>query len=192
MSGSWFGLSLNVREQAEIATPVLRTQALGHLHRLFLASPGLYAIAVPKGGLGLIVWSNDHGALERLHGKLVASMWMRDYAEVGAVSALPGDYDGSWYRHRRYRIPSLGSDRKTGAEHGALRARRMKAAVDKHLHYFVLSSRSTGQRFSLIVEAELADPSLRIVSPTSYGLAQGGGFSLPSWVPPLRAFSEVR
>lgn len=158
--------------------PLLRGAMLAALHPLFAAQPHTYALSIPagqeavrkSGGGTLRVFASGRADLDRLAEALSRSAWLRDYAHLRYPLAVPADYAGPWAAFRRYRVPSLRSDRKAGAEHGQLRQRRMAAMAEERMDYFILTSTTTAQRFSLAVWRESGGPPQGECLPNSYGL----------------------
>lgn len=165
-------------EDTGMSAPVLRGRMLALLHPLFAAKPHTYALAIPagrqafcdKGGGMVRIFASGREDLDALAASLVQLPWMRDYARLHYPVAVPEDYGGAWVAFRRYRIPTLKSDRKTGAEAGQLRQRRILGMQKEKMDYFVVNSRSTGQHFTLAVRRESGTPPQAECLPNSYGL----------------------
>ena len=164
-----------------MSPPLLRGRMLAILHPLFAATPHTYALALPPGRSGVLrVFATERAELDRLVAGLRQNTWMRDYARIGYPAETPADYAGDWVAVRRYRGPSLRSDRKTGEEHGRLRQRRMRCVAEEKMDYFILRSASTGQRFSLAVRRGPGEAPRGECVPNSYGqCGRDKSFCLP-------------
>jgi hypothetical protein len=128
----------------------------------------------------LRVFASTIDELEWLRDQLKRDAWIRDYAVLCAARLVPASFNGSWTRFVRYRVPTLRSDRKTGDEFGALRARRLRKAAADGMDYFLLSSASTSQRFTLIIERQQNASPSDVCDPNSYGFSTTTRpFSLP-------------
>lgn len=169
-------------EDTGMSAPVLRGRMLVLLHPLFAARPHTYALAIPgrqghtvNGGT-LRIFASCREDLDALAATLIPLPWMRDYARLQYPMSVPADYAGAWTAFRRYRVPALKSDRKTGEAFGQLRQRRM-AAIDKEkMDYFIIDSKTTAQRFTLAVRREPGAPPEKECLPNSYGLCSGHNF----------------
>ena len=165
-------------EDTGMSAPALRGRMLALLHPLFAAKPYTYALAIPagrqavcdKGGGVVRIFASSRDDLDALVASLSQLPWMRDYARLHYPAAVPENYAGAWVAFRRYRVPTLKSDRKTGAEAGQLRQRRMLGMQKEKMDYFVVSSKSTEQRFTLAVRREPGTPPQAECLPNSYGL----------------------
>ena len=166
----WF-LQLRAASDGTVAAPVVRTQMLLRLHPIFREQPGRFAIALPPSPGSLRVFSHDRNALTDLASSLGTLPWWRDYTAHEPVTAVSVDFAGPWVSYRRFRIPTLRSDRHVGSQHGQLRARRLASATSRRLDYFVVQSRSTGQRFALTVERFPEVSGECVFAPNSYGLS---------------------
>ncbi len=154
-----------------MSPPLLRGRMLTILHPLLAAKPHTYALALPSGRSGVLrIFATARAELDELVTGLRQNAWVRDYTRLGYPAEVPEDYDGPWVAFRRYRVPSLRSDRKTGEEHGRLRQRRMQCVAKEKMDYFILRSASTGQRFSLAVRQEPGQAPQGDCLPNSYGL----------------------
>ena len=159
---------------------VLRGRLLAMLHAFFKNHEERYAVAIPRGGRGLRVFATGREEIDELAAYLQPQVWFRDYARLAYPQVVPSDFAGSWSSYSRFRIPTLKSDRKTGDEHGQLRGRRIQAAADGRMEYFVLRSRSNGQGFTLTVQREQASAPAGECLPNSYGFGSSiRAFSLP-------------
>ncbi|MBR5998039.1 MAG: type I-F CRISPR-associated endoribonuclease Cas6/Csy4 [Deltaproteobacteria bacterium] len=154
-----------------MSSPLLRGRMLTILHPLFAAKPHTYALALPSGRNSVLrIFTTTRTDLDGLVAELRQNAWMRDYTRFGYPAEVPENYTGIWTSFRRYRVPSLSSDRKTGEEYGRLRQRRMQCAAKEKMDYFILRSASTGQRFSLVVCREQGQVPQGECLPNSYGL----------------------
>ncbi len=174
--------ALSPGKDTGMSAPLLRGHMLALLHPFFAHHPHTYALAIPQSDKShgtLRIFASTLGELDALVQQyLRASAWMRDYARIGAPETVPEDFSGAWFAFRRWRIPTLKTDRHTGENHGTLRQRRMEQAKDKD--YFIMRSTSTGQRFTLIVAREPGQRPQGDCLPNSYGLCgQHNLFCLP-------------
>ena len=170
--------ALAVAEDTGMSAPALRGRMLALLHPLFAAKPHTYALAIPagcqavcdRGGGALRVFASSRDDLDALADSLSRLPWMRDYARLHYPASVPENYAGAWVAFRRYRVPSLKSDRRTGAEAGQLRQRRMQTLQKEKMDYFIVSSKTTEQRFTLAVRRESGAQPQAECLPNSYGL----------------------
>ena len=170
--------ALAAAEDTGMSAPALRGRMLALLHPLFAAKPHTYALAIPagrqavcdRGGGALRVFASSRDDLDALVGSLSRLPWIRDYARLQYPASVPENYAGAWVAFRRYRVPSLKSDRRTGAEAGQLRQRRMQNVQKEKMDYFIVSSKTTEQRFTLAVRRESGAPPQAECLPNSYGL----------------------
>ena len=159
---------------------VLRGRLLAMLHAFFEKHESRYAVAIPNGGRGLRVFASAREELDALAAYLQPQAWFRDYARLAYPQMVPANFAGTWTSYARFRIPTLKSDRKTGDEHGQLRTRRMKAAADARMDYFILRSHSTGQGFTLTVQRDRGAAPIGECLPNSYGFGSSSrAVSLP-------------
>ena len=170
--------ALAVAEDTGMSAPALRGRMLALLHPLFAAKPHTYALAIPagcqavcdRGGGALRVFASSRDDLDALADSLSRLPWIRDYARLHYPASVPENYAGAGVAFRRYRVPSLKSDRRTGAEAGQLRQRRMQTLQKEKMDYFIVSSKTTEQRFTLAVRRESGAPPQAECLPNSYGL----------------------
>ena len=170
--------ALAAAEDTGMSAPALRGRMLALLHPLFAAKPHTYALAIPagcqavcdRGGGALRVFASSRDDLDALVDSLSRLPWIRDYARLHYPASVPENYAGAWVAFRRYRVPSLKSDRRTGAEAGQLRQRRMQTLQKEKMDYFIVSSKTTEQRFTLAVRRESGAPPQAECLPNSYGL----------------------
>lgn len=164
-------------ETTGLSAPLLRGRMLAALHPLFAAQPHTYALSIPagqeavrkSGGGTLRVFASGRADLTAWRGVVPFGLAARlcPFAlSLGRARRLCRAVGGL----RRYRVPSLRSDRKAGAEHGQLRQRRMAAMAEERMDYFILTSTTTAQRFSLAVWRESGGPPQGECLPNSYGL----------------------
>jgi CRISPR-associated endoribonuclease Cas6/Csy4 subtype I-F len=170
---------LNAGEDSGIAAPVLRGTVLSHLHPFFKRHPVSYALAVPKDVRKLRIFASAREDLDRLVDYLSRINWIRDYARMHYPRSVPADFAGPWTVYRRYRIPTLKTDRKKDEQHGALRQRRLNTVIGEKMDYFKLRSSSNQQVFTLVVERRAGTLSGEC-QPNGYGLSSGeNAFGLP-------------
>ena len=170
--------ALAATEDTGMSAPALRGRMLALLHPLFAAQPHTYALAIPagrqavcdRGGGALRVFASSRDDLDALVDSLSRLPWIRDYARLHYPASVPENYAGAWVAFRRYRVPSLNSDRRTGEEAGQLRQRRMQTVQKEKMDYFIVSSKTTEQRFTLAVRRESGAPPQAECLPNSYGL----------------------
>ena len=166
-------------EDSGLAAPVLRGTVMSYLHPFFKRHPETFALAVPLDTRRLRVFASTREELDSLVEYLTGIHWMRDYARLNYPRNLPADFSGSWTSYRRYRIPTLKTDRKAGVEHGNLRQRRLDTVVGSKMDYFKLRSSSNKQVFTLVIERRPGTPSIECL-PNGYGLSSGENiFALP-------------
>ena len=191
MKPTWYSevLPLLVGGDTGASGPVLRGRILSLLHGAFAQKEGSFAVAFPPVSTvpptsplsgALRVFASTRDDLDWLAERLSPLPWFRDYARLTYARQVPEDFDGPWACYRRFRVPSLASDRRQGAERGALRQRRMAEAETSGAVYFILQSATTRQRFSLIVQREETAPFSGDCCPNGYGFSvTTRPFSLP-------------
>lgn len=185
----YFDIDVNAASaDTGMTAPMLRGRLLSFLHPLFTQNLHTYALAIPlaagagctSGGGRLRVFASSREHLDTLAASLSALPWVRDYARLSYPCTVPDGFAGPWVRFRRYRVPSLASDRREGEERGKLRQKRMESAQAQGLDYFILSSQSTKQGFSLLVMRESGTAQHEDCQPNSYGLCTTQNlFSVP-------------
>ena len=160
------------------AATMAMARGIGVLHASSRSETGTpTAIALPGMRVGqgchpgnlLRVFCQSREAADAIADVLEQSKFMRDYAHLGRVRQVSGEFSGPWVEYRRYRIPNRGS-RMTEA-----RARRL--AHGDSLPFIHVASSSNGQVFSIRVQPiEHAAPpqTTHAWQPDGYGL------SLPS------------
>jgi hypothetical protein len=182
MKPAWF-VTVEVRgggEESFGGERVVRGVAFGHLHSVFIEYPGRFALAVPKRRSAVQVFASSREDLDILADGLLGRAWIRDYVRLSYPRAVPTDFSGQWWTYRRYRIPTLRSDRKTGGQHGELHTRRLQKVVRDGMEYFQVRSSSNGHAFTVIVEQLPGVPQVGECTPSGYGLASATNmFSLP-------------
>ncbi len=166
----------------DMSSPALRGRLLSILHSLFRQNPGTYALAIPSGRQSLRIFATEAPELESLRANLSSMPWIRDYARIGDVAAVPQEFKGPWVSYQRYRIPTVKSDRNAVDGISKLRDRRLQSAFDAGNDYFNIYSGSTKQRFTLIVRSLIGIPIKSDVVPNSYGL---GSTENPVFLPQL-------
>lgn len=158
----------------------VRNRLYGVLHGVFRQYPGRYALALPlvkNNQPRLRVFAERADQLEQLSTALQGHPTVRDYARLHPVVAV--DQVDKWVSYRRYRIPTVKSDRHAVDGQSTLRDRRLAAGRD--LEHFQVGSQSTGQRFTLMIQQVDADQAGEGI-PDGYGLARA---SQPFAVPDL-------
>ncbi len=176
----FFDIDTTGGEDSGLGQPLLRGRMLSVLHPVFQRCPHTYAVALTRGLGQLRVFASARHDIEILADQLGSLPWVRDYARLSNPRLVPTDFGGNWTTFNRYRIPTAKSDRKTGDEHGQLRSRRLKAAIEGKMDYFMLRSASTGQTFTLVVHRQPGVPINVECQPSSYGFSSAArAFSLP-------------
>lgn len=158
--------------------PVVAGAILRVLHGAFRQYPGKFALALP-GELfsGLRVFAQSREDLDLLVASIDAHPVIRDYARIGYPRTVPPGYAGTWKQYSRYRIPTRKADREPD---GRLRRARIERADQGKLPFFIIPSRSSGQRFSLYLEVSEGIASAGECMPDSYGFSVASRpFSLP-------------
>ncbi len=164
----------------DMSPPLLRGRMLAVLHSLFKEMPHVYAVALVLSeqqtwhGGKLRIFASQQADLDRLVQSLAngsRSSWVRDYVRLHYPLRVPEDFSGVWHTFRRYRIPTVKSDRKQGKERGALRQRRLEYMQKNALEYFILNSYSTKQTFTLAVQCHEGEAQKEDCFPNSYGFA---------------------
>lgn len=168
-------------DTVDMNPPMLRGQLLAKLHPLFSAAPHCYAISLPllRAGTarGVVrVFATCRDDLDALVAQLMLMPWMRDYARVEYPVVVPEDFAGPWVAFCRYRVPTLKADRKAGDAYGTLRQRRMDTMRQEGMDYFILHSKTTGQRFTLAVQKCAGSAPSADCLPNSYGLCSKHNF----------------
>lgn len=191
MKPLWYcdALPLMVGGDTGASGPILRGHMLALLHGLFARKPGYFALAFPPATVwktrslltgALRIFAPHCEELDWLAENLNPIPWFRDYARLIYPRQIPANFKGAWARYARFRVPSLSSDRHENTEHGRLRQRRMAEANAPDVAYFILHSKTTGQRFSLSVKREKSAPFQGDCQPNSYGFSvTTRPFSLP-------------
>lgn len=150
---------------------VLRGEAFMHLHRAFASTPGLYALAIPKGRVDrLRIFASNPEDLDALAERLGGNRWFRDYARLTCPSAVDPDQAAPRVAFARWRIPTVKSDRHASNGVSELRDRRLRLARDQRLDHFRVRSASTGANFSLTVERIVSSDLPWGGTPNGYGL----------------------
>ena len=124
------------------------------------------------------VFSSSSEALERLVDTISQHWKVRDYSVVGTPTPVPTAKISGWQSYRRFRIPTAKMERSKLSDNNIpLRERRLASAKD--LPYLKVTSKSTGQTFTLtinIVPMQNAGEGV----PDGYGLARASQpFALP-------------
>ena len=159
-------------EDSGLAAPVLRGTVMSYLHPFFKRHAETFALAVPSEMRKLRVFASTREELDSLMDYLTRINWIRDYVRLSYPRRVPSDFTGPWTTYRRYRIPTLKTDRKAGAEHGNLRQRRLETVVGSKMDYFKLRSSSNQQVFTLVIERRPGSFSIECL-PNGYGLSSG-------------------
>jgi len=157
---------------------VLAGAILRVLHGAFRQYPGKFALALP-GDLfsGLRVFGQTRADLDLLVTSIDSHPVIRDYGRIGYPRTIPPGYSGPWKSYSRFRIPTRKSDREPD---GRLRRARIEKADQEKLPFFVLSSTSSGQRFSLYLEVAEGTAPAGECLPDSYGFSVASRpFALP-------------
>jgi CRISPR-associated endoribonuclease Cas6/Csy4 subtype I-F len=171
---------LGAGSETGLSFPVLRGAIMGYLHPLFKRHANAYAIAVPERATFLRVFASTREDLDTLAGELRRNQWMRDYARLSYPVSVPPDFKGNWTVYRRYRIPTLKTDRKEGPSKGALRERRLNQVSVAKMDYFKVRSSSNQQTFTIVVERSVGEPVVGECYPNGYGLSSSERrFALP-------------
>jgi len=153
----------------DLQPAVLRGRLLGILHGCFRQLTPRFAIALPSQRNELRVFATERAHFDSLVDALHTHRWIRDYAHIGYPREVPTDFAGPWIGYRRFRVPTVNSDRHAQDGRSALRERRLLEAQQRGLEYFHLHSASTQQRFVLAVETvPHAEPGTHF-SPNSFG-----------------------
>jgi len=168
-------------EDAGVSPPLMRGRLLSILHGCFQKQPGRYAVALTNHPGTLRVFTTDRSEFDALVEAMSPSPWIRDYARIGYPRTVPDNFQGPWVSFRRFRIPTVRSDRDAVDGTSALRDRRITEARAKRMEYFHLQSRSTTQNFVLIVERVPCDGDIGRFKPDSYGFSTTSNtFALPA------------
>jgi CRISPR-associated endoribonuclease Cas6/Csy4 subtype I-F len=163
-----------------ISAPVIRGKALSILHSFFRRQPYTYALGIPDGGRSLRIFATSRDELDVLVSDLRSLPWMRDYMNFSYPQMVPDEFKGPWITYKRYRIPTVKSDRKSIANESKLRNRRMNFVRENRLDYFILRSKSNEQIFSLTVQKLIGEANHGDCRPNSYGFSSTSEpFSLP-------------
>lgn len=190
-------------DTADLSLPTIRNQIYAVLHGTFRAlaivDKSAYAIALvaspklqakqesfekkygkqPRFDFDIFrVFASSSEALQRLVDTINQNWKIRDYSVVGTPTTVPTAKITGWQSYRRFRIPTAKMERsKLSDDNVPLRERRLASAKD--LPYLKVTSKSTGQTFTLtidIVPMQNADEGL----PDGYGLARASQpFALP-------------
>lgn len=152
------------------------------LHRLFAKLDGKHALAFPEMRTGAYrhpgnivrVFGETREQLDTLADHLETQPFVKDYAQVGRIRAVPVGLSSGFTEYRRFRTPGRSSRLQES------RATRLKAGDE--LPYLHMASDSTGQRFSVYIEpiGHSTAPSEDCL-PDSYGLSvYERSFALPN------------
>ena len=153
-----------------LTASVLRGRLMAIMHSCFRATPARYAIALPLDRSKIRVFADSRAAFDTLVNALQPNRWMRDYARIGYPHEVPENFAGPWVAYRRYRIPTLKSDRNAEDGLSRLRDRRIEHARTQGLEYFQARSAGNLQAFTLTVEQVRVDAPTLDCQPNSYGL----------------------
>ncbi|MBF7689129.1 type I-F CRISPR-associated endoribonuclease Cas6/Csy4 [Acinetobacter rathckeae] len=192
---------LDSTDDTELTLAHLRNQIYAVVHAVFRQMPAQFALALEvsprqlrkmqakelKYGIPptvinydvLRVFASEQHLLEELIDHIKGHWKVRDYAVLNHPTAVPHAKVTGLRSYFRFRIPTLKAERQlnhpTACE--SLHSRRLKES--RKLPYFKVSSKSTGQNFTVpvqILDAEESGQGL----PDSYGLArQSQPFALP-------------
>jgi hypothetical protein len=154
-----------------LSPPLMRSRLLSILHGVFEQQPGRFAIALTHNLGTLRLFASARSDFDRLVEAISPHPWIRDYARIGYPREVPGDYAGPWIAFRRYRIPTVKSDRNATDGVSALRDRRIDEAQTKRMQHFRLRSRSNSQTFTLTVEQVPCKTGGLDFTPDGYGLS---------------------
>ena len=167
-------------EDTGLAPPLMRSRLLSILHGYFEQQPGRHAVALTHNPGTLRIFATARTDFDAMVTAIGSHPWVRDYARVGYPREAPPNFQGPWMAFRRYRIPTVKSDRNAVDGVSLLRERRIAEARSKRLEYFRLQSRSTNQVFVLTVERIPCTTARSEFTPDSYGLSTTSNvFGLP-------------
>lgn len=156
----------------------LRNRVYGIVHGALRQRPQQFALALPARTdrcLRLRVFAAHTGDLDWLKQAISAHPVIRDYVLLQPVK--PVGEVARWLSYRRYRIPTVKSDRHAVDGNSELRKRRLAASSD--MDRLVLSSQSTNQRFTLAIQTVAATEAGDGL-PDGYGLARASSpFAVP-------------
>ncbi|XID74312.1 type I-F CRISPR-associated endoribonuclease Cas6/Csy4 [Alkanindiges sp. WGS2144] len=176
----------------------IRNQIFTVLHGCFRQMPMLFALALTSSktdhviGLQqqrdkpssqrrfavydvLRIFAEQEQVLQQLLTTLQAHWKVRDYCQLGLVSKVP--MHTAWKSYRRFRIPTLKTERNFSYDKAPLRDRRLEQA--KAMPFLRVQSQSTGQQFTVIVDIQQAEDA-GAGMPDGYGLARASQpFALP-------------
>jgi CRISPR-associated endoribonuclease Cas6/Csy4 subtype I-F len=170
----------SVPADSGLSTPVLRGKALSILHAFFMRHPHTYAVGLPDGHSSLRIFASTRDELDALAAYLNPMPWMRDYMNLSYPQAVPAHFKGPWVTFKRYRIPTVRSDRNAVGDESKLRNRRLEHVRESGMNYFMLRSKSNEQAFCLTVETLPGRPNVGDCRPNSYGFSSKSElFSLP-------------
>jgi hypothetical protein len=138
------------------------TRAAGLVHAL--AFPEMRAGERHYAGSLIRVFADDRDTLESIADKMEASPFVRDYAAIGRVRAVPAGLSGGFVEYRRFRTPGRSSRLQES------RLKRLKEG--DQLPFFQVASASTGNRFSVRVQPIARNTAIADdFQPDSYGLS---------------------
>lgn len=152
------------------ALPVV-SRLISVLHGIFRDHPGRFAMALPNmrsgenrhpGHIVRVFAENRNDLHDYIQSALQQNERIHGYVLYGRHTDVPENFDGGWIEYRRYRIPGNRS------RLGKCREYRMNHA--DNLPYVRLGSKSTGQAFSLYLEARPGEKTEEC-EPDSYGLS---------------------
>jgi hypothetical protein len=136
-----------------------------------------YAIAVHFGENEFVqtpilrVFAGTEKDIDDLEADLKSHQLCRDYACLSSPKAVPEPFSGTWTSYRKYRIPTVSSDRHANGGESSIRTKRIEEAAESGMGYFILRSSQTGSTFTVFVKVEHnAAPSEECL-PDGYGLS---------------------
>lgn len=147
------------------------------LHGFFRKAPGSYAVAFPNMREGELshpgnvirIFGESRDAVDTLLDNMEQHSFFKGsaYFRVSRVRPVPAGFNGSWVAYARFRVPARNS--RKPAE---FRMRQLKKA--EKLPYFMVSSKSTQQTFSLHVTKQQSASGNTVENETTtdgYGLS---------------------
>lgn len=161
------------------ALPVM-TRLISVLHGIFRNNFGMFAMALPGMRRGenrhpghvVRIFADSRDDLYLVQDALQQNERIHGYVLYGRHSDVPENFDGDWIEYRRYRIPGTRSRLEKCREY------RMRYADS--LPYVRMGSKSTGQAFSLYIDA-ISGEQNETCEPDGYGLSiPSRQFSLPA------------
>jgi CRISPR-associated endoribonuclease Cas6/Csy4 subtype I-F len=171
---------LTLRSAAGVTVPVIASAVMQILHSVFTENPNRYALAFPAMKMGdaptpghiLRLFSESRDEIETASDRIEQNTRLSPFVITGRIRRTPEQYEGEWVEYQRYRVPARrGKSEEHQEKRLRLRAKRLEEA--RNLPYFLLSSASTQQSFSIMIQQHIYPSRIEPTGSTdSYGLSR--------------------